>query len=64
MWKDVVGENLDFQIAVPNWKDLPADKAKELKELEDNILTAVGPSFKVLENKLKGDKLKKEFVQK
>jgi len=32
--------------------------------LEENILAAVGPAFKVIENKLKGDKLKKAFVQK
>jgi len=64
VWTDVVGENLDFKIAVPNWKDLPADQAADLKELEENILSAVGPSFKVLEKKIKGSKEKKEFVQK
>lgn len=63
MWKDVVGENIDFKISIPNWKDLPDNQKTELKELETNIMTTIGPSFKVLENNIKDKNDKIKFVQ-
>lgn len=63
VWKDVVGENLDFKISIPQWTDLSDVKKKDLKELESNIIEAVGPSFKVLESNIKDADAKKKFVQ-
>jgi len=63
VWKDVVGENLDFKIAIPNWPDLPEALKADLQELEANIMNAVGPSFKVIEDNIKDKVAKKQFVQ-
>jgi len=62
VWKDVVGENLDFKIAIPNWKDLPDALKSDLQELEANIMNAVGPAFKVVEENIKDKVVKKQFV--
>lgn len=63
VWKDVVGENIDFTIKIPSWTDLSDSKKKNLKDLESMITDQVGPSFKVLENSISEKVAKKQFVQ-
>lgn len=58
----MVGENIDFKIAIPNWKDLPDALKTDLQELESNIMNAVGPAFKVVEENIKDTVVKKQFV--
>lgn len=63
VWKDVAGENVDFKSNIPKWPDLNASKKKELETLEKNILSTIGPSFKVIEENLKKNSDKELFVQ-
>lgn len=63
VWKDVVGENLNFKLSIAHWKDMTAAQKKVFKAMEESILNTVGPSFKVIENNLKDNKDKKLFVQ-
>jgi len=63
VWKDVAGENIDFQSNIPKWSDLNAAKKTELETLEKNIKETVGPSFKVIEANLKKESDKELFVQ-
>lgn len=62
VWQDVVGENVNFKLSVANWADLNEKDKKDYKELEANILSQVGPAFKVLESQIKGTADKEKFT--
>jgi hypothetical protein len=62
-WKDVVGENIEFEIDLTTWPDLSEGQKTDLKDIEKSILEGVGQAFKVIESNITDESKKKLFVQ-